>query len=141
MKKLVILMFCLLIFTLNTMADDNDKQSIAAIDARLAPFGMIDIAGQTKTTQIIKNDSAIPDRSGKEVYDNVCYVCHSTGAAGSPKFGSAAAWNPRKTKGMKTLLQHALNGYNFMPPRGTCSDCSDGEIEEAIRYMITNSTQ
>lgn len=132
-----------LLLSLNAFAEpiiNDDDQSTKAIEARLAPIGIVDIAGQTKIASSIPNDAAIPDRSGKEIYENVCYVCHGTGAANSPKFGSASAWVPRKAKGMKKLLEHALNGYNFMPPRGTCTDCSNAEVEEAIRYMLSKST-
>ncbi|MFK3999676.1 hypothetical protein ACI2KW_30405, partial [Pseudomonas aeruginosa] len=27
-------------------------------------------------------------------------------------------------KGMPTLVQHVTNGFNAMPPRGLCTDCS-----------------
>ncbi len=37
---------------------------------------------------------------------------------------------------MDTLLSNALNGFNAMPPRGTCADCSEEEIQAAINYML-----
>jgi len=37
---------------------------------------------------------------------------------------------------METVLKHAVEGYNAMPPMGTCSDCSEDEIQAAIDYMI-----
>ncbi|MGL4930710.1 MAG: c-type cytochrome [Plesiomonas sp.] len=36
---------------------------------------------------------------------------------------------------MDTLQKHAISGINQMPPRGTCTDCSDDEIKAAIEYM------
>jgi cytochrome c5 len=39
---------------------------------------------------------------------------------------------------METLLTHAINGFNAMPPRGTCAACSDEEIQAAIDHMLAN---
>jgi len=83
--------------------------------------------------------AAAAARSGEEVYNTACTACHATGVAGAPKMGDAAAWAPRIDKGMDTLLNHAVNGFNAMPPRGTCGDCSDDELKSAIEYMISNS--
>lgn len=82
-------------------------------------------------------------RSGQDVYQSACFACHGTGAAGAPKVGDAAAWGPRIDKGMDTLLQHAINGFQgetgVMPARGTCGNCSDDELKAAIEYMVENS--
>ncbi|MFP3459052.1 c-type cytochrome, partial [Psychrobacter sp. SIMBA_152] len=51
---------------------------------------------------------------------------------------SADDWAPRIAKGKDTLLDHAINGFNAMPPRGTCMDCSDDEISAAIDFMTAN---
>ena len=70
-------------------------------------------------------------------YDKSCKVCHATGAAGAPKTGDAAAWEPRLAKGMDTLVQSVTNGLNAMPPRGMCFDCSDADYKALIEYMST----
>ena len=63
-------------------------------------------------------------RSGDEVYNTKCAVCHGTGAAGAPKFGDAGAWGGRVAKGLDTLT-NAINGINGMPAKGLCKDCSE----------------
>lgn len=78
-------------------------------------------------------------RSGQAVYDAACSSCHAAGVAGAPVMGDAGAWGPRIDKGMETLTNHALNGFNAMPARGACSDCSDEEIVNAIEYMVEQS--
>ena len=78
-------------------------------------------------------------RSGKAVFDKTCQACHKTGVAGAPIVGDKAAWEPRISKGMETLFNHAWNGYKGMPPKGTCMDCSEQEIKNAIKYMISKS--
>lgn len=78
-------------------------------------------------------------RSGKDVYDSACFACHGTGAAGAPMLGDAGAWAPRIEQGTATLLDHAINGLNAMPARGTCGNCSDDELKAAVEYMVENS--
>jgi cytochrome c5 len=46
------------------------------------------------------------------------------------------AWAARVDQGMETLVKHAIEGYNAMPARGLCADCSDQEIADAVAYMV-----
>lgn len=80
--------------------------------------------------------AAMAERSGEELYNTKCSVCHAAGVAGAPKFGDSAAWAPRAEKGMDALLATAKSGLNAMPPMGTCVDCSDSEMTAAIQYML-----
>lgn len=78
-------------------------------------------------------------RSGKDVYGAACMACHSSGVAGAPKVGDNAAWIPRAAKGVDGLLKTAISGINAMPPMGTCADCSDEELTNAIVHMLDES--
>lgn len=80
--------------------------------------------------------AAMAERSGEEIYNAKCSVCHVAGVAGAPKFGDAAAWAPRAEKGIDALLASAITGLNVMPPKGTCMDCSDSELKSAIQFML-----
>lgn len=82
---------------------------------------------------------AMAERTGEEIYNTKCSVCHAAGIAGAPKFGDAAAWAPRAEKGIDALLATALTGINAMPPKGTCMDCSDAELKASIQYMLDNA--
>ncbi|EKF73888.1 cytochrome c-type protein [Alcanivorax hongdengensis A-11-3] len=73
--------------------------------------------------------------SVEDRYNSSCTFCHSTGAAGAPHSHNEAEWKPRLAKGMDTLLKHVKEGYNAMPPRGMCNDCSDEEYRALIKYM------
>jgi cytochrome c5 len=73
---------------------------------------------------------------GQQVYQSACFACHGTGAAGAPKLGDQVAWEARVAKGKDTLLQHALNGFNAMPPRGGRMDLSDEQVSAAVDYML-----
>jgi cytochrome c5 len=70
-----------------------------------------------------------------EKYQSTCFACHSTGAAGAPKTGDAAAWEPRMAKGMDVLVGTVKKGMNAMPPTGLCGNCSDEEYEALIEFM------
>ena len=74
-----------------------------------------------------------------EKYNKSCGVCHNTGAAGAPKTGDVEAWAPRMEKGMDTLMGHVVNGFNAMPPKGTCMSCSEADLKATVEYMIGQS--
>lgn len=76
-------------------------------------------------------------RTGEQVYQAACFACHDSGALDAPKKGDAAAWKPRLAKGLETLHRNAIDGFRAMPPRGTCYDCSDDDILNAIDFMTS----
>jgi cytochrome c5 len=80
--------------------------------------------------------AANAERTGEELYNTKCGVCHAAGVAGAPLFGNAEEWAPRAAKGIDGLLATAKSGLNAMPPMGTCMDCSDAELTAAIQYML-----
>lgn len=81
--------------------------------------------------------AAVNNVSGINTYAANCYVCHDTGAAGSPKLGDAAAWTERLAKGQDALYDSALNGVNTMPAKGGNPSLSDEAIQAAVDYMIS----
>ncbi|MEX2475328.1 cytochrome c5 family protein [Marinobacter sp.] len=108
------------------------------IRARIAPVGEVCVQGEDCGSEAAPVASASSEpRGGSEVYDAACAACHNTGAAGAPKLGDADAWGDRPDKGLETLVDHAINGFNAMPAKGGCSNCSDEEIEVAVEYMLT----
>lgn len=76
---------------------------------------------------------------GKLVYQNVCSMCHASGAAGAPKPGDHAAWDPRIAQGFPTLYDHAMNGIRGMPAKGGNPSLSEADIANAVGYMVTES--
>lgn len=73
-------------------------------------------------------------RTGEQVVQGACGACHTTGAAGAPKIGDAAAWGPRIKTGYEALLTSALKGKNAMPAQGG-GEYSDFEVGRAVVYM------
>lgn len=74
-------------------------------------------------------------REAAELYNKTCVMCHGTGAAGAPLVHNVEQWKPRVDQGMDTMLTHAKNGLNAMPPMGMCMDCTDDEFKSIIEYM------
>jgi cytochrome c5 len=72
---------------------------------------------------------------GDKLYHTVCFACHAVGAAGAPKFGDKAAWDPFIKTGLDTMLKKAISGVGAMPPRGG-SQATDDELKAAIQYMV-----
>lgn len=120
------------------LADLSDD----AVLARIQPVGSLNTGAPIMAeaaTAAPAAPAASAARTGEQVYNASCQACHATGAAGAPKLGDKAAWAPRIQQGMDTLMTHALKGFNAMPARGTCGNCSDQEIREAIEFMIDRS--
>lgn len=113
-------------------ASVQDKMTKEAIAERIEPVAQHYVAGEESNQQASTSGGT---RSGEAVYNQFCAACHTSGVMGAPKINNAADWEPRLAQGMETVLSHAINGYNAMPPKGTCSDCSKEEIRAAIEYM------
>jgi len=75
-------------------------------------------------------------RTAEKIYNTYCVACHGTGAAGAPIKGNAEAWGPHIAKGEATLIKHAIEGFNAMPARGTCADCTDEELTDTVCFLI-----
>ena len=81
-------------------------------------------------------------REPAAIYGRYCVNCHGTGMAGAPMVGPEhrLIWSEEiEEEGFPHLVRIAIEGQNGMPPRGTCFDCSDAEIEATVLYMLKES--
>jgi cytochrome c5 len=77
---------------------------------------------------------------GKEVYNQVCIICHQDGKMTAPVIGSSQSWYYRyQQSGLDGLYQHAIKGYNSMPIKGACVTCSNNDIIAAVDYILDRS--
>jgi len=106
-----------------------------AIVDRIAPEGQVAMEG----SEMVAAPVAAVARSGQSIYDSKCMMCHTTGSAGAPKLGDVAAWATRIKQGNDTLYDHAINGFNGMPAKGLCMDCSDEELQATVDYIVSKS--
>ena len=140
MKKLMVLTIaCVAGFSVATFALDTVKKD-DTIEERLTKAGSVCMEGDDcAAAPVAATSAASGPRSGQEVYDTKCASCHATGAAGAPKLGDVAGWAPRIGKGIDTLYASAINGFNGMPAKGLCFDCSDEEIQASVDFMVEGS--
>lgn len=75
--------------------------------------------------------------AGEALYEKVCKMCHEEGMMGAPRTGDKDMWAPLAGKGETELTRRAIEGFNMMPPRGSCKSCSDEEIADAVAYMLS----
>ncbi len=115
----------------------------AAVAARIKPVGEVSVSGGGLMDSLIPAAHAAENDPGKATFDSTCVACHGAGVAGAPKFGDKAAWAPRIAKGIPTLQQHALNGFQssagFMPAKGGNTALSDADVKAAVVYMVSHS--
>jgi cytochrome c5 len=102
--------------------DDNSDRVLA----RIQPVGTVVLAEATGPKGML---------TGEQVYGQVCKTCHDAGLAGAPKIGDKAAWAKVIAQGEKTAFDHAINGFNAMPPRGGNSELTDDEVKRAVAFM------
>ncbi len=109
--------------------------------------------------------SLLFSNTGKDIFDRFCTVCHSPAMApmfNSPAAHDISAWTDRKVDafirvisndaslkditGIKKeeiiineLVNSAIMGTDKgMPPKGTCSDCSNDDLKLVINFMCSS---
>mgnify|MGYP002147847640 CR=1 FL=1 len=132
MKVLSSAMLVLVVVCSANAAMDEDS-----IRDRTQPVGKVCVEGEDCGSATASVASGPRDVS--DIYQSSCSGCHGAGVLGAPKFGDASAWGDRAVKGVDTLVSNAIDGFNAMPPRGTCSACSDDEIAATVQYILDNS--
>src|SRR5690242_16017793 len=109
-----------------------ESHALGGVTAQDLDRGVAERIRKVGTVEI--RDANRPLKSGEEVFKAQCTTCHSTGAAGAPKFGDAGAWAPRIKQGFDALLQSALHGKGAMPAQGG-GDFDDVEVARGVAYM------
>ncbi len=98
-------------------------------------------------TVVSEDPFALPDLSkqppmkkGKQVYVNVCAICHQNGEMSAPVIGDSSNWYRRlEGNGLTALYRHVINGYNSMPIKGACLTCEDDDLVAAVDYILEKS--
>jgi cytochrome c5 len=129
----------------NVLTEPGYTRSVAA---RIGDPTREAVAGQDNSALAIKVEtpagagSAAPamPKTGTELFEQTCSVCHGQGIAGAPKAGDKAAWAPRLAEGKAMLYQHALQGFQgktgVMPPKGGRTDLPDDLVKQAVDHMM-----
>ena len=145
MKNLNLITLCtavISIFILSACSGEKGEvvlsaQQEKAMSERLAPAGTVSLTGEISSAPAAGSGGG--SRSGEQVYNSSCKTCHGSGMAGAPKYGAPEQWTARIDKGMDTLYTSAISGFQGMPAKGLCMDCSDDELKIAVDYLIDGS--
>ena len=78
-------------------------------------------------------------RTGEQVVQYQCVLCHGSGLSGAPRIGDQKAWSARANDGVARLVHSASRGRGAMPPSGGLADLSEPELRAAIVYMLQRS--
>ncbi|WP_298622931.1 c-type cytochrome [uncultured Legionella sp.] len=81
---------------------------------------------------------------GEQIYKHYCANCHAQKpliSLGAPRIGEQVDWKLRLQQGFDVLFLHTDEGFNAMPPRGGCFECSDRQIALAVVSMIPKEAQ
>ena len=76
---------------------------------------------------------------GEQIVQHYCAMCHAEKPIiqlGAPTMGQKEVWEPRIKQGIDLLLKHADEGFNAMPARGGCFECSDKQLKLAILALL-----
>lgn len=130
-RQILVMLFAALTFSTASIASSVSQEEYDAIADRIKPVGDVYLAGSEPVVE-----EPTGPRDGTTVYTMFCSACHGTGVSGAPIKGEAGDWEARIAQGKDVMIDHAINGFNAMPARGACMDCSDDEIIAAIDLMI-----
>ncbi|MCG8313539.1 MAG: c-type cytochrome [Pseudomonadales bacterium] len=113
--------------------------SPAKIAERTAPDAKVCLEGEEcgEASAAVKEEAVAA--TPEDMYNTKCASCHGAGVLGAPTPGKADQWASRIAKGTDTLYSHAIGGFNAMPPKGGCADCSDDDIKAIVDFMVNQS--
>lgn len=138
-KKYTGLLLAVSLGLTSALALAQSKEVVKQIEDRLEPVGSVCMAGEDCAAAAASATASAGPRDAAQIYSSGCAACHDAGVSGAPVLGNADDWAPRLEKGKETLYDHAINGFNAMPAKGMCSDCSDEEIKSVVDYMLAES--
>jgi cytochrome c5 len=76
---------------------------------------------------------------GEQIYNHFCVNCHAQKPLiplGAPRIGEENDWKLRLKQDIGVFFKHTDEGFNAMPPRGGCFECSDEQLILAIVAIV-----
>ncbi len=144
MKKILLSLTMVAFFGLLMTSCGGDKKASKTNETK-AEVKKETTKAEAKTASVDVSKMKANLENGKKVYSKACIACHFTGVSGAPALKAdkynKEDWQKRADKGMATLLEHSIKGFNnnLMPPKGTCMDCSEQDLFDAISYMYNEA--
>jgi len=110
---------------------EEPAAAIAKVEENIKPVGLVEVAAT--------DAGPATEKTGEQVYNLACMMCHAAGLMAAPKFGDKEQWAPRLVQGYDTLVTHAVKGIRNMPAKGGNPALTDGEVANAVAYMANAS--
>lgn len=137
----VIMIILALIMHNRLVPSENPAREAAKIE-RISPYASV-YAGETgRAAARAATEAAAPAEAafdgsldGEMIYQQVCQVCHVTGAGDAPLM-TPEAWADRIGKGRDELVASVINGLGAMPPKAGRPDLTEEQIEATVEYML-----
>jgi cytochrome c5 len=82
-------------------------------------------------------------QEGEKIYAHFCSNCHAQMpliAVGAPRIGEERDWKSRLQQ-INLLFSHTVEGFNAMPPRGGCFECTDEQLVLSIITMVPKESK
>ncbi|MBI3676039.1 MAG: cytochrome c5 family protein [Proteobacteria bacterium] len=76
-----------------------------------------------------------------QLYEHSCKACHTRAGSGAPLTHDHTVWDPRWDKGLSTLRDHAILGFQAMPAGGQCASCTAKDYEDLIRFLADRENE
>jgi cytochrome c5 len=108
---------------------------VAAPPVAAAVVEVVEEAAETAVAAVVQLAAADSGFDAEAKYQQSCFACHGTGAAGAPKLDDKAAWEEKMSKGMDAVMANVMSGINAMPAKGLCFDCSESDLMALVEYM------
>lgn len=137
MKKVFYIVF--LLMSVNYAVCYGQVSREEAIEKRIMPVARAHITQSVGEKAEMKKVVKAAKFDVQAKYKTVCAACHATGAAGAPKVGDKDAWAKFLREDIEVVYYKAIHGNKGMPPRGTCSQCTDDQIKKLVDYMVAQS--
>ena len=117
----------------------NSLQYLTEED-RLAIATYLKTVISNEPIKILPSEKQPTLKRGKQVYVNACILCHQNGEMSAPRIGDGNNWFMRlKSSGLHGLYRHTIHGFNSMPIKGACVNCSDNDVISAVDYLLHQS--
>ena len=125
----------------------HDTGGDAAVRARIAPVGTVEIAGTRQPGRRARAGGRRPRRRpppGRSTArrSTTARASRATAPASPARRSSATrpAWAPRVAQGAAVLYDHAIKGYQgkagVMPPKGGAMQLTDAQVKAAVDAMV-----
>ncbi|MFN2300483.1 MAG: cytochrome c5 family protein [Gammaproteobacteria bacterium] len=124
-------------------ASERNPYSEQLVAERIRPVGQVAVSETAALSAVGTAQATAAADVGQRTYQQACFACHGTGAAGAPRIDDAADWGRRAEQGRDILVRHSIEGFTgergVMPPKGGQTQLSDEVVIAALDYMLEQS--